>query len=182
MAFQLVQYNAKIEEMFLTRQAVQDFLSQREIVINPYDEQKLGVLSYNLSLAGEVVDPQTGEVISLTDFQLLPDQFILANTKEYLILSPQIAGFVTGRSSLARLGVLTTFDSHLVEPGFEGSLTLALKNLSSKPVLLREGLEVVQISFLVVQGGKETFIAKDKKYVGEDKVVESQLCRELEDE
>ncbi len=167
--------------MFLARQAVLDLLEQREVVINPFREEKLGILSYNLSLAKEVVNPQTGEVIPLIDFQLLPNQFVLANTQEYLILSPKVAGFVTGRSSLARLGVLTTFDSHLVEPGFEGSLTLAVKNLSSKPVLLREGLELVQISFLIVQGKEEAVIRKNKDYQAQTKVVESQLCRELTD-
>ncbi len=167
--------------MFLARQAVLDLLEQREIVINPFKGEKLGILSYNLSLAKEVVNPQTGEVIPLIDFQLLPNQFVLANTQEYLILSTKVAGFVTGRSSLARLGVLTTFDSHLVEPSFEGSLTLAIKNLSNKPVLLREGLELVQISFLIIQGREETVIKKKKDYQAQAKVVESQLCRELTD-
>ncbi len=153
-------------------------LEQREIVINPFSEGKLGPISYNLSLAEEVVDPQTGQVISLMDFQLLPNQFVLANTLEYLILSPNVAGLVMGRSSLARLGVLTTFDSHLVEPNFEGSLTLSIKNLSSKPVLLRKGLDLVQIVFMPVESDPRK-IRTGKDYQGQNKPVPSQLCREL---
>ena len=86
------------------------------------------------------------------------------------------------RSSLARLGVLTTFDAHLVEPGFEGSLTLTIKNLSNKPVWLRPGLAVVHVAFLRVQGQAENIAASTSQYQGSNQPEMSRLCREIVEE
>lgn len=164
--------------MLLNRGEIQRLLEEREITINPFEEALLGRASYDLRLSDKVIDPESGEVIELTDFQLLPGQFVLANTLEYLVLSEKVAGLVMGRSSLARLGVLTTLDAHLVEPGFEGSLTLTLKNVSNKPVLLRGGLAVVHVAFMrVVGNGGQA--KRESKYEKEEQAVVSKLCREI---
>ena len=167
--------------MFLSQVEIKELVDKGELAINPFETDNLNQVSYNLTLSEKVIDPETGEAFELSDFQLKAGQFVLANTQEYIVLPDNIVGFVFSRSSLARLGILTTLDAHLIEPSFEGSLTLALKNVSSKPVLLRPGLAVVQVMFAKQALG----IYPDKKpakYEGKQEVGFSKLCREWQDE
>jgi len=170
--------------MLLSQGRIRQLISAREITINPFEASRLGKVSYDLTISDKVINPETGEVIELTDFQLMPGQFMLANTKEYIILSDKVAALVMNRSSLSRLGVLTTCDAHLVEPGFEGSLTLALKNVSNKPVLLRQGLALVHLVFMEIDGVIEANGDKSQssRYAGSQSAILSKLCREIQDE
>ncbi len=166
--------------MFLSQMEIKGLVDKGELAINPFEAEHLNQVSYNLSLSEKVIDPETGEAFELSDFQLKAGQFVLANTQEYIVLPDNIIGFVFSRSSLARLGILTTLDAHLIEPSFEGSLTLALKNVSSKPVLLRPGLAVVQIMFVKLATNSQS--KKASKYEGSRSVGFSKLCREWQDE
>lgn len=55
-------------------------------------------------------------------------------------------GMVTARSTWAREG-LSIATATLVEPGYEGIVTLELANLGQVPIALYPGLELAQITF-----------------------------------
>lgn len=82
------------------------------------------------------------------DDQLLvrPGDFLLACTKERITLPAHIAGFVHGKSSWARRGLVVEC-AGLVDPGFDGTITLELANLGDHPVSLSAGAPICQISF-----------------------------------
>lgn len=77
---------------------------------------------------------------------LPPGAFCLATTMEYIDLPIDLAGYMQGRSSIGRAG-LTVENAGFVDPGFEGCITLELKNESPYPIGLRPGYPVVQIVF-----------------------------------
>jgi len=93
------------------------------------------------------------------DLRLLPGEFVLGATLEYVSLPLDLAGLVTSRSSWGRAGlVIATAVS--VAPGFKGVITLELANLGVVPLVLRPGLRVAQIMF----SKTNTTVAYDGRY------------------
>jgi dCTP deaminase len=68
------------------------------------------------------IDPARG------NYTLQPGKFLIGQTFEYIRLPPNIYGILDGRSSLGRLGVVVHSTASSVDPGWEGHLTLELRN------------------------------------------------------
>lgn len=73
-------------------------------------------------------------------------EFMLATTMEYIKFPQNVSGFVHGRSSIGRLG-LTVQNAGYIDPGFEGEITLELRNDAPYSILLVPGYRVAQIVF-----------------------------------
>lgn len=84
-------------------------------------------------------------------FLLHPGALALVPTFEWLKLPPDLVGTVTARSTWARVG-LSIATATLVEPSYEGIITLELANLGQIPVVLYPGLLVSQMAFFDVAG------------------------------
>lgn len=77
---------------------------------------------------------------------LHPGSLLLGATFEYVKMPNNLEAQVEGRSSWARLGlVIATATS--IDPGFTGSITLELSNLSKTPIVLTPGARICQIIF-----------------------------------
>lgn len=79
-------------------------------------------------------------------FHLQPGEFAIARSLEYVSLPDDLSAQVLGRSSWGRLG-LTVATATLVQPGFGGTITLELSNVSNTPIVLHIGTRVAQLSF-----------------------------------
>lgn len=101
--------------------------------------------SIDLRLGGSFVSPEDGEFVTDDGFPLKPGQFLLGTTWEYVSMPVTHIGFVVGRSSWARLG-LQIECAGLVDPGFQGELTLEMHNMSSKPIMLTPGDRICQLA------------------------------------
>jgi dCTP deaminase len=75
-----------------------------------------------------------------------PGEFMLACTMERITLIHHIAGLVHGKSTWARRGLMVEA-AGLVDPGFDGTITLELKNMSHSPIYLSAGMAICQITF-----------------------------------
>lgn len=75
-----------------------------------------------------------------------PGEFLLANTRERVRLPLDVAALVHGKSTWARRGLMVEA-AGLVDPGFYGTITLELKNLSDLPIPLSAGVAIAQMSF-----------------------------------
>lgn len=77
-------------------------------------------------------------------FILHPRSFVLAATLEWITLPPTFGGYVSGKSSWGRRGlVIETAPG--VHPGFSGCLTLELANIGEIPIALRPGMQICQL-------------------------------------
>jgi dCTP deaminase len=77
-------------------------------------------------------------------FILHPRSFVLAATLEWLRVPAHYAGYVTGKSSWGRRGlVIETAPG--VHPGFTGCLTLELANVGEIPIALMPGTQICQL-------------------------------------
>jgi len=99
------------------------------------------------------IDPKVAESMLSIDvedgdaFQLAPGAFALGSTLERLTLPDNIAGRIEGKSSIGRLGIEVHSTAGFIDPGFDVYVTLELKNVAPRPVLLWPGMFVGQVCF-----------------------------------
>ena len=139
----------------------EDILRARRagLSISPWNQHLLGPCSYDLTLAGEFLIPHVNHVTSLAgehhDYapvsgeQLLlsSGQTVLGSTIERVRIPLDLCGILDGKSSWARKGLSVHSTASMIQPGFEGRITLELTNTNRKPVVLRQGDAVAQIRF-----------------------------------
>lgn len=86
-----------------------------------------------------------------TRFLLHPGNLALVPTLEWVSLPANLIGMVTARSTWAREG-LSIATATLIEPEYQGIVTLELANLGEVPLTLYPGLKLAQIAFTDVVG------------------------------
>ena len=57
---------------------------------------------------------------------------------------------IEGKSSLGRLGLIVHATAGFIDPGWKGTLTLELNNLTRVPIKLYPGLLIAQLSFMAL--------------------------------
>src|SRR5204863_735414 len=77
-------------------------------------------------------------------FILHPRNFVLGVTLEWLRLPSDLAGYVVGRSSWGRRGLIIATAAG-VHPGFTGCLTLELSNVGEIPIAVKPGVSICQL-------------------------------------
>ncbi len=92
------------------------------------------------------------ELIKDEVFYLHPGELALGITKERITLPNDIAGWLDGRSSLARLGLLVHVTAHTIDPGWDGRITLEFANIGRVPLGLRPGMRICALSFEQLSG------------------------------
>lgn len=92
-------------------------------------------------------DHTTGHLIPPQGLRLRPGDFILACTLEHIALCPTLVGIVEGKSSIGRLGVSIHATAGFIDPGFNGQITLEIKNDGPVAVMLHTGMPICQITF-----------------------------------
>ena len=79
-----------------------------------------------------------------------PGEFCLGRTLEWVELPDDIVARIEGKSSLGRLGLIVHATAGFCDPGWKGTLTLELNNLTRVPIKLYPGLPIAQLSFMTL--------------------------------
>jgi len=90
------------------------------------------------------------EVAPEQSFVIHPGEFVLGNTAEWVELPDDVVARIEGKSSLGRLGLIVHATAGFVDPGFRGTLTLEITNLTRVPILLWPGKPIAQLSFMAL--------------------------------
>jgi dCTP deaminase len=80
-------------------------------------------------------------------FILHPGEFVLGSTLERIRLPDDVVARLDGKSSLGRLGLLIHSTAGFIDPGWDGTVTLELSNVSNLPITIYPGMKIGQISF-----------------------------------
>ena len=83
-------------------------------------------------------------------FVIHPGEFCLGRTLEWVELPDDIVARIEGKSSLGRLGLIVHATAGFCDPGWRGTLTLELNNLTRVPIILHPGLQIAQLSFMTL--------------------------------
>ena len=117
-------------------------------ILDPCEERtRFDGVSFGLSSAG--YDLRIDQ-----DLTMFPGDFKLASTVERFKMPLDVVGIVHDKSTWARRGI--ALQNTVVEPGWEGWLTLELTNHGINRVFIREGSGIAQILFHVVLEPNDT--------------------------
>ena len=152
--------------MILSDRSIKQEIKDGRIIIDPYDESCVQPASLDVHLDATFVVFQPWEYPHYIDlrqpldklsrtvmigkeqfFSLQPGQFVLASTIENIELPDDLMARLEGKSSLGRVGLLIHATAGYVDPGWKGTLTLELYNVSPMPIHLYPEMKI--------SGGKE---------------------------
>ena len=110
-------------------------------------------------------------------FFLHPGVLALATTLESVKLPSNIIGWLDGRSSLARLGLMVHVTAHRIDPGWEGKIVLEFYNSGKLPLALRPNMVIGALSFEILSGhAARLYISrKDAKYKHQQSALASRI-------
>jgi dCTP deaminase len=83
-------------------------------------------------------------------FVIHPGEFALGATQEWVELPNDLVARIEGKSSLGRLGLIVHATAGFVDPGFAGTLTLEITNLTRVPIVLWPGKPIAQLSLMTL--------------------------------
>jgi dCTP deaminase len=152
---------------------IRRLVEEGRIVIDPWDPELVQPASVDLRLgdsfrvfhnhrtaAIDLREPPTNltEEVRLAGgepFVIHPGEFVLGRTQEYVEIPDDVVARIEGKSSLGRLGLIVHATAGFVDPGFKGSLTLEITNLTRVPIKLYPGLLIAQLSFMALDAPAE---------------------------
>jgi dCTP deaminase len=121
-----------------------------------------------------------GSEINLTEdeiFYLHPGELALASTLESVTIPDDLVGWLDGRSSLARLGLMVHVTAHRIDPGWSGQIVLEMHNMGKLPLGLRPGMDICAINFetMTSPAARPYHKRSDAKYKNQTGAVASRI-------
>jgi len=188
--------------MILSDRDIKKYIQERKILIFPEPDfsEQLGPCSLDLRLGNsfktfkptqypyldlkrksnfeEVMEEVTIE--EGAPFIIQPKEFVIAVTKEEIILPDDIMARLDGRSSLGRLGLVVHSTAARFDPGWKGKAVMELGNLGSMPIILYEGMRICAMTFETLSSPAEFPYTKhrDHKYAGQNSPAASKINEE----
>lgn len=125
-------------------------------------------------MSEEIVLPE-GEA-----FYLHPGELALAVTLESVTIPDDLVGWLDGRSSLARLGLMVHVTAHRIDPGWQGQIVLEFFNSGKIPLALRPGMTIGALSFETLTGpaARPYNSRQDAKYKDQQGAVASRIDKD----
>ncbi len=152
---------------------IRRLVEEGRVRIDPWDPGLVQPASVDLRLGGsfrvfhnhrvpviDLADPPTNltehvEVGEGDSFVIHPGEFVLGRTEEWIELPDDIVARIEGKSSLGRLGLIVHATAGFVDPGWKGTLTLEITNLTRVPIVLWPGKPIAQLSFMTLDAPAE---------------------------
>jgi dCTP deaminase len=159
---------APVISSVLSDGTIRRLVEEQRIRIEPWDPAMVQPASVDLKLgtsfrvfhnhrlpAIDLAEPPTGvtEHVKIEDtasFVIHPGEFVLGSTVEWVELPDDVVARIEGKSSLGRLGLIVHATAGFVDPGFSGTLTLEITNLTRVPIVLWPGKPIAQLSFMAL--------------------------------
>ncbi len=151
--------------MFLSDNEILKGIQGGQIIISDFEEKRLNPASYDIVLGNKfmitdnhstsVIDP-VKKIVAKThevevgegeEFVLHPGVSVLGVSRDYFGATGDHLIQLSGKSSLARIGLIVHNTAGLINPGHFLNITLELCNLNSVPIILRPGMEIAQLLF-----------------------------------
>ncbi|GGB49286.1 dCTP deaminase [Shewanella inventionis] len=120
------------------------------------------------------------EIAENEAFFLHPGELALAVTLESVTLPADIVGWLDGRSSLARLGLMVHVTAHRIDPGWQGKIVLECYNSGKLPLALRPGMTIGALNFerLSSAVARPYNTRKSAKYKDQQEAVASRISQD----
>lgn len=115
-------------------------------LLSPWNPGNLQPASIDLTLGNEFIahGAKYGETEGCS---IAPREFLLATTVEEVYVPPHLVAQINGRSTWARKGLIVHTTAGFIDPGFRGTITLELYNVSMDTLYIPLGERVCQIVY-----------------------------------
>ena len=109
-----------------------------------------------------------------------PGELILGATMESVSIPDNLVGWLDGRSSLARLGLMVHVTAGRIDPGWEGQIVLEFYNNGKLPLALRPEMIICAMSFetLSSPAARPYNKRENAKYRGQKGAVFSRIAKD----
>jgi dCTP deaminase len=135
--------------MILNNDQISDAVTNGDILIEPFSSDQIQGATYDLRVGEEAATTSSKRKLNIKDlgyFVIQPGDFATVLTLEELHFSSSFVGRFGLRSRLARKGLISAIGPQ-IDPGYHGRLTIAVANLSPKPISLSYGEDFVSVEF-----------------------------------
>lgn len=150
--------------MYLSDKDIEAAVKRKEIMLRGFDLNRLQPASYDVILDNKfivtdvyntfVIDPEK-KIFPKTKehrvkdgeaFCLYPGETVLGRVRDF-VGSKNYLIQISGKSSLARIGLVVHNTAGLINPGHFSNITLELSNINRMPIVLRPGMQIAQLVF-----------------------------------
>ncbi len=171
--------------MYLSDVDIKKAIKEGHIVIEGYDESRMQPASYDILLGNKFIVhnsqatmaidpvnkiyPEVREIIIPDDgyFVLHPGISILGTSVDYFGSEKYLIQ-LSGKSSLARIGLIIHNTAGIINPGHFLNITFELCNLNHMPIILRPNMRIGQILFSELSSPPSKDYKTTGRYQGRD--------------
>ena len=158
-----------------------------EIIIDPFDKNRINPNSYNLSLHNELImyknslldmkkDNEVEKLIIPSNGLVLEaNRLYLGRTVEYTE-TKNLVPMLEGRSSIGRLGLFVHVTAGFGDVGFKGFWTLEI--FCIQPIKIYPNVEICQVYYHTLEGSHENYTSG--KYQNNQGIQPSLLYKDFE--
>ena len=158
-----------------------------EIIIDPFDKNRINPNSYNLSLHNELImyknslldmkkDNEVEKLIIPSNGLVLEaNRLYLGRTVEYTE-TKNLVPMLEGRSSIGRLGLFVHVTAGFGDVGFKGFWTLEI--FCIQPIKIYPNVEICQVYYHTLEGSHENYTSV--KYQNNQGIQPSLLYKDFE--
>ncbi|WAI11876.1 MAG: dCTP deaminase [Buchnera aphidicola (Macrosiphum albifrons)] len=193
--------------MRLCDKDIEEWLERKELIIEPYPEKKLingitvdihlsnkfrffyehtrsyiDLSSSKINRTSELSGIISNEIIFSKEKPcfLQPGCLILSSTFENITIPNNLVGWLDGRSSLARLGLMIHATAHRIDPGWKGNIVLEMFNAGKLTLVLHPKIKIAALSFEVLSQSvlRPYNLRQEAKYKIQNGVVPSRINEE----
>lgn len=171
--------------MFLSDVDIKKAVQNGDIVIKDFDEKRLQPASYDICLGNKflitssheslVIDPVNKIYAKHVErivpdgeaYYLHPGVTVLGTSKDYFGSDKYLIQ-LSGKSSLARIGLVVHNTAGLINPGHFLNITFELCNFNKVPIVLRPGMPIGQLLFAMLSNKVQKDYKKTGRYQDRD--------------
>ena len=157
--------------MILSTIDIRNAMQSKDITIFPFIEKYLGDSSYDIHLARTLLVMENEKPIKYDlmsrensmKYILKPGEFLLGCSLEFVgVPTGRLEGRIDGTSSIGREAMTTHITASKLNPGHSLHLTMEIVNLSNKPIELKFGMPIGQVTFEELKTPIDFDYLKDK--------------------
>ena len=171
--------------MYLSDFDIKKAIKKGDIIIKDFDEARLQPASYDICLGNNfqialnseslVIDPVKKIYPKMSEkfigdgeeYYLHPGVTVLGTSKDYFGSEKYLVQ-LSGKSSLARIGLVIHNTAGIINPGHFLNITFELSNLNTLPIILRPGMKIGQILFSKLTSLPKKDYKETGRYHGRD--------------
>lgn len=147
--------------MFIVDKQIKQLCNEKKLIIENYDEENVGAISYDLRVESIIVPNGGDERKEYSSFELYPQQTIFVSTMETIHIPDDYVGMVTEKNSVMRQGLITAAPYY--QPGHKTKCFIRVTNISSEIITISKGKKIAQILFEKLAAKPDITYSQDQK-------------------